>query len=439
LDDLLELAAAACDRAVQEGADCAQVHVSRGRGISVSLEKGAIQESRSSEHSGVSVRAFCRGGVGSAGVNVLDRERIDEAAAMAAALAAQADPDPDFVSLPGPQALPEVEGLWDDRVAGLTVADATKYALMGADEALSAVGEAIVDGGSSVSFYESAMANSLGVRATSRSSGISCYIGAVVKRGDNVGTWFEHSFGHVMDDFKPEGIGKVAAEGALEYLGARDIPSGDYPVVLGPRGSGSLYYSIAGQANAEDVQRNRSYLIGKRGERIASEVLTVVDDPLIPRGMSSSRCDADGVPRRPLTIVEDGVLKTYLHNSYTANKAGEENTGHSTGDGISPTNVNVRLGDRPAAELIAEVDEGIYIAAGGPHPDGTTGDFSSTVDFGFKIEKGELAYPIRNAAIGGSFLEFLKRIDAISSDFREEPGRKMPTIRVAWVRLAGSG
>ena len=439
MDDLLELAAAACDRAVQEGADCAQVHVSRGRSVSVSLEKGAIKESRSSEYSGVSVRAYSRGGVGSAGVNVLERERIDEAAAMAAALAAQADPDPDFVSLPGPQALPEVEGLWDDRVAGLSVADATQYALTGADEALSAVGEAIVDGGSSVSFYESAMANSLGVRATSRSSGVSCYIGAVVKRGDSVGIWFEHSFGHVMDDFKPEGIGKVAAEGALEYLDARDIPSGDYPVVLGPLGSGSIYYSIAGQANAEDVQRNRSYLIGKRGEQIASEVLTVFDDPLIPRGMSSSRCDADGVPRRPLTIVEDGVLKTYLHNSYTANKGGEENTGHSTGDGISPTNVNVRLGDRPAAELIAEVDDGIYIAAGGPRPDGTTGDFSSTVDFGFKIEKGEIAYPIRNAALGGSFLELLKRIDAISSDFREEPGRKMPTIRITSVRLAGSG
>lgn len=439
MEDLLEIAGAACDKAVQEGADCAQVQVSRGRSFSVSLEKGAIKTSHASTYSGMGVRAFCRGGVGWSSANVLQRNRVDEAARMAAALARQADPDPDFVSLPGPQPLPEVEGLWDDRIAGLSVADATRYALAGVDEALAAVPEAIVDGGSGVSFYESALANSLGVRVTSRSTWVSCYIGAVVKRGDNVGTWFEHSFGRVMDDFRPEGIGQVAAEGALEYLDARDIPSGDYPLVLGPRGSGSIYYSIARQANAEDVQRKRSYLIGKRGEQIAAETLTVVDDALIPRGMGSSRCDGEGVPHRPLTIVENGVLKRYLHNSYTANKAGEENTGHSTGGGISPTNVNVVLGTRPAKEIIAEVDDGIYIAAGGPSPDGTTGDFSSTVDFGFKIEKGELAYPIRNAAIGGSFLELLHGIDAISSDYRAEPGRKMPTIRVTSVRLAGSG
>ena len=137
--------------------------------------------------------------------------------------------------------------------------------------------------------------------------------------------------------------------------------------------------------------------------------------------------------------VEDGVLLTYLHNHYTANKAGEENTGHSAGDGIAPTNVNVQLGPRLAQELISEIDDGIYITAGGPHPDATTGDFSSTVDFGFKIENGEAAYPIRNAAIGGSFLELIQGIDEISSDYREEPGRKMPTIRLKSARLAGSG
>jgi PmbA protein len=99
----------------------------------------------------------------------------------------------------------------------------------------------------------------------------------------------------------------------------------------------------------------------------------------------------------------------------------------------------VRLGSRPAKELIAEIEDGLYLASGGPSPDGTTGDFSTTVDFGFKIEKGEIAYPIRNAALGGSFLEFLQGLDAISSDYRDEPGVRMPTMRFRSVRLAGSG
>jgi hypothetical protein len=85
------------------------------------------------------------------------------------------------------------------------------------------------------------------------------------------------------------------------------------------------------------------------------------------------------------------------------------------------------------------IDDGIYVTSGGPNADRVTGDFSSTVDFGFKIENGEIAYPIRNAAIGGSFLEFLNDIDEVSSDYREDPGEKMPTIRVRKIRLAGSG
>ncbi len=434
----MTIAEQACETAIREGAEQAEVHVGRGQHFSTNLEKGAIKTSQASEYGTVSIRAFCRGGVGRSSANTLERSRIHEAAKTAAALARQADPDPDFVSLPGPEPAPTVEGLFDDRLAGLSVGDATRVALAAVDEAVAAAPGAIVGGGSGVSLGEHALANSLGVRVTSRRTYIGLGLQVVVRGGDSVGTWFEHSSGHVMEDFKPEGVGRLAAEGALKYLGARDIPSGDYPVVLGPWAGGSVYGSIAYHANAEDIQRNRSYLIGKRGERIASEVLTVTDDALLPRGMGSGSCDSEGVPHRPITIIENGVLLTYLHNSYTANKAHEANTGHAAGDGISATNVNPRLGPRLAAELIAEIDDGIYLAAGGPNTDSTTGQFSSTVDFGFKIEKGELAYPIRNAAMGGSFLELLAALDAVSSDYREEPGSLMPTLRVTSMRVAGS-
>lgn len=438
MDDLSKIADDACETAIREGAEQAEVHVGRGRGFSTTLEKGAIKSTQASEYGWLSIRAFYRGGVGRSHANTLDRGRVRGAATTAAALSRQADPDPDFVSLPGPAPLPEVEGLYDDRIAGLSVADAIGVALAVTDDALRTVPEALVSGGSGVSVAEQALANSLGVRVASQRSYYGIGIEAIIRRGDSVGQWFEHTSGHVAEDFKPQDVGRIAAEGALKYLNARDIPSGDYPVVLGPLASGSIYHSLAYHANAEDMQRNRSYLIGKRGQHIASEVLTITDDALIPRGMGSSCCDSEGVPHRPITIVEDGVLLAYLHNSYTANKAGEPNTGHSVGDGVSPTNVNVALGTRTAAELIAEIDDGIYLAAGGIHADSTTGQFSSTIDFGFKIEKGEMAYPIRNAAMGGLFLDLLANVDAISSDYREEPGSLMPTIRVTSVRVAGS-
>jgi len=185
------------------------------------------------------------------------------------------------------------------------------------------------------------------------------------------------------------------------------------------------------------VQRNRSYLLGKKGEQIASDLLTLTDNAPIPRGGSSSAYDGEGFPRKPLTVVGNGVLLTCLHNSYTANKAKEPNPGHSTRGGISPTNVNPRLGQVTAAEIIADTKEGLYINRGGVSPNPVTGDFSVTVDFGFKIENGELAYPVKNTMLGGHMLEFLRNLDAISSDYREEPGSLMPTLRVQNVRVAG--
>lgn len=439
MDELLDIAVRACDAAVAAGADQAQANVTRGQGFSTSLELGAIKGSQAATSGGASIRAIYQGGTGTSSANVLDPDRIFDAARTAAKLAQQADPDPDFVSLPGPQPLPVVDGLWDDAIAGMSTGDAIRHLLAAADEALEAEPEALVSGGVGSSVGEGALANSLGVAITKRSTSLQCVIRVVLRADDGVGMWFDYTYGHVMDDFSPLGIGTSAASGAREYLGARDIASGDYPLVMGPFSAPGVYGAVASQANAEDIQRNRSYLIGKRGERIASDVLTIVDDPLIDRGAGSSTSDSEGVPRRPLTIVESGVLKHYLHNSYTANKAGEENTGHAAGGGIGNTNVNVTLGTRTAAEMIAEIDDGIFITSGGPNPDRVTGDYSSTVDFGFKIENGEIAYPIRNAAIGGSFLEFLQDIEEISSDYRADPGEKMPSMRVKKVRLAGSG
>ena len=438
MGELLDMAVRACEAAVAAGADQAQASVSRSQGFSTSLELGAIKGSQAATSGGASIRAIYKGGTGTSSANVLNLDRILEASRTAAKLAQQADPDPDFVSLPAPQALPEIDGLYDDAIAGMSAGDAIRCLLVAADEALDSAPDALVSGGVGSSVSDGALANSLGVATEKRSTSMQCVIRVVLRGDDGVGMWFDYTYGHVMDDFRPDGIGRTAAEGAREYLGARDVASGDYPVVMGPFSAPGVYGAVASQANAEDIQRNRSYLIGKRGEKIASDVLTIVDEPLIARGAGSSASDSEGVPRKPLTIVENGVPKAHLHNSYTANKAGEENTGHASGAGIGTTNVNVKLGTRTAAEMIAEIDDGILITSGGPNPDRVTGDFSSTVDFGFKIENGEIAYPIRNAAIGGSFLEFLQDIEEISSDYRDDPGEKMPSMSVKKVRLAGS-
>jgi len=284
----------------------------------------------------------------------------------------------------------------------------------------------------------SVLVNSLGVEAASRGTHVGLSIFAIVKHGDDVGSYFEFDSGRRLADFEPEGIGAKAAREALRFLGARKIETGVLPIVFGPLATHGVFGSLCWNANAESIQRNRSFLIGKKGQPVASELVTLVDDALIPNGLGSSPYDGEGFPRKPLTVVENGVLLSWLHNSYTASKAKEPNTGHSTRGGIAPTNVNPRLGDILAEEIIRDTKEGLYLPAGGVSPNPVSGDFSETVDFGFKIENGELAYPVKNTMIAGNALEFLRSLDAISSDAREEPGTLMPTIRVQNVKVAGA-
>jgi PmbA protein len=216
-------------------------------------------------------------------------------------------------------------------------------------------------------------------------------------------------------------------------------------LVLGPLASHFLLsYGVCAGLNAESVQRDRSCFAQKRGTKIAPDFLTLADDSLVPGGIRSRASDAEGTPSRKLVLIRNGVLETYLHNAYTANKSGEENTGHADFHGIrrspsiSPTNVIPTLGDRTAEEILRDTERGIYVDMGFLFPNPATGDISGSVDFGFRIEGGEKIHPVKNTMIGTNIFEVLSRIDAISSDYRQnDPGSILPTIRIRDIQVAG--
>jgi len=436
-EKLLSIAAQACEEAVKAGADQADVYVSFGTSISVDLEKSAIKSSDVHIGGGVSVRAFSRGGVGNASADNLDESSVIETARAAAQMAKIAEPDPDFISLPGYAEYPEAAGLFDPDVAGLSVSDVVRMAVENIDGAKSVVGDAIVSGGAAVGHRSWAIANSLGVRGAGRSSEVGVFTMVIVRRGEDVGAYYDFDEARRLSDFEPGGVGRSAAEMAVKFLGSRKVKTQVMPIVLGPLAGISIYQSIASAVNAEDIQRGRSFMAGRKGEKIGSEILGLVDDPLIEGGLRSRFCDGEGFPSRRTTIVEDGVLKSYLHNSYTANKAKEPNTGHSTRGGISPSNLVPKLGTMTSQQIISEVRNGLYIAECQIAPNMVTGEVSASVDFGFMIENGELAYPVQNTMIGGDFLQLLANVDAVSSDYRYEPGAVLPTVRIQDVNVAG--
>jgi len=435
--DLLDLALEACEAAKRAGADFVEVSARAGRSTSVRVERSAIDSVEVSRGEGASVRAFANGGLGAVSVDGLDRGRLMECARQAAEMARYAVPDRDFVTLPAPEPPVEVEGLYDPAVEALDVPALAKMASECVESARSIAAGATCTGAVSSWAGRGAVANSLGVARSSRGTSISAWIEPIVRRGDDVGAFYDFDAARRLADFDHRGIGAEAARTALRFLGAVKVETGEMPVVLGPLAASSLFETLAAQAGAEAHQRGRSWLCGMLGKRIASPLLTLRDDATVPAGLSSRSHDSEGVPSRPVTVVEEGVLVSLLHNSYTANKAGAAYTGHAAGGGIAPTNVNPALGSVSSEEIIRSVRRGLYINMGGIAPDGATGDVSATVDFGFLIENGEITRPVAGTMVAAGGRELLEGIEAVSSDARVEPGSVMPTVLVRSMRVAG--
>jgi len=444
LDSLVDIAQAAVQAATAAGADWADAICASGRSVEVEVGKSSIKQCEAERNSGIGVRAYVNGAVGLARSQSLESDQVAACARQAVTLARAAHRDPDFVALPQPSAVQRVPELFDEDVAGLDSARVVRWCQEGIDEAHGVNSNVALSGGASLAEGEYGLASSTGAALSNRGTSIQIFFMAVVRDGDDVGSYFEYDIARRLEDFEPVGVAGQATEQAGNFLGARHIKTARLPVVMGPLSADGFLTAPIEAADAESIQRERSYMVGKAGSQIGSKAITIIEDPFVPAGVSSQGWDAEGVPKQRRALIDAGVLTTYLHNSYTANKAGVDNTAHaarsgySPGVGISASNLLIEPGQLTEAELIAEIDEGLYINAAQVQPDSASGDLSVTVDFGFKIEDGQLAYPVKNTMIGGHILELLQQVDAVSSDYREEPGSIIPSVRLSAVQIIGA-
>lgn len=438
-DAYMQLAEQALKVARDLGAEWCDVAVGAGRHIDVALKKTAVESADSGCSEAASVRVFVDGAMGYATVGGHDAERLAAAARRAVGMAREGTPDPDFKQLPAPEATPDVGGLYDEAVAAMSVENLVELAAANIRLARQMEPEVNLSGSVAMNAGEGVLASSTGIRLAKRRTNIEGDVEALITRGDDKGFFYEWDAGRRLADCHLDVLARPAVEGARSMLGARRIGSGRMDVVLGPLSAADFIAELVFAANAESLQRGRSFLCGKLGQTVAGDVLTVRDNALIDAGLYSSEADGEGVPRRPVTVFDRGTFAAQLHNSYTAAKAGEPNTGHgSRTGGIQHTNLAIDLGKKTAEEIIRETGDGLYLAVSHFSPNPTSGDLSASVDFGFRIEGGQIAYPVESCMIAGNMLELAAAIDAVSADYREEPGNRMPTIRLRDVQVAGT-
>jgi PmbA protein len=240
----------------------------------------------------------------------------------------------------------------------------------------------------------------------------------------------------------PAEVGRLAAERAIRRLNARKVETASVPVVFEPRTARSLLGHIFSAVNGDAVYRDSSFLAGKLGQQVAADQITVYDDGLLPGGFGTSPFDDEGVATRRTTVIQNGVLESYLLNCYTARKLGLKTTGNAsrglTGSpGVGHGNLSFEPGPLSGDEIIASVKNGFYVTElMGQGVNLVNGDYSRGAA-GYWIENGELAYPVSEVTIAGNLKQMLFDLEAVGSDLDFRSSIIVPTVKIREMTVAG--
>jgi len=240
----------------------------------------------------------------------------------------------------------------------------------------------------------------------------------------------------------PEEIGRKAAERAVRRLRARKIPTCRVPVVFDPLCARSLLSHIFDAVAGGSIYRRSSFLVDQIGQSVASPNVTIVDDARMPAGLGSCPFDDEGVPTQTTPIIENGVLRNYLHSAYTARKLGSKPTGNGSRAAsgvvtIGPTNFYLKAGTHTPEEIVGSIKSGLYVMeAIGFGVNTVTGDYSRGV-VGIWIENGRFTYPVQEVTIASNLREMLKNIEMIGNDVTFVGAIAAPTLKISKMVISG--
>ncbi len=448
---LLDLGRSVVERAIEAGADVAEAGVHSGSHLSVKvrLSEPELVEEAGSRALGLRVMVGQR--VASTYTSDLSeagqRTLIDDALELARLSESDEFAGPPDASELSSQSQWEDLDTFDEGVSGISADEALDRALRGERAAFD---------------FDPRITNSEGASFT-RARGVSALVTSGGFTGSDYGTYASIVVNPIADDEggkkrsgyhwsasrhyadveDSQAVGEEAARRTIAQLGAKKLPTQELPVIFDKDAARSILGIFASCVLGGAIWRKSSYLIDRVGTRVASNLVDIVDDPLLPRAPGSRAFDGEGLLSRRNVVVEGGVLQTYLMDTYSARKLGLKSTGsasRSPAGGISPSSSNLILkaSSRSRDELIADTQHGLYVTSMmGFGFNVVTGDFSRGAS-GFLIQDGELSHPVSEVTISLNLDQLLQRIDAVADDLDQRTAIASPTFRVSSMTLAGS-
>jgi predicted Zn-dependent protease len=378
----------------------------------------------------VSVRAVLGKRIGVARGNQLSVEEVRSVARRALELARVAAEDKSFVSLPGPEPLPEVYTYSDATAASTPEARAEAIRLI---TALAEKHGCRASGAYAAEMSEVAIGNSLGIRAYTPATDASLVMVAADDDASGYGEWR----GTDVAELNPEAIADIATHKCVESRGAMSIDPGDYTVVLEPLAVGDMLFMLAYMGmGAMAFQEGRSFMSGRLGEKITGDNITISDDATDPR-QRAMPFDWEGVAKRKVTIIEHGIARGPVYDSYAGHKEGTKSTGHAfpapNTFGPAPTHLFLASGEATIGDMIASTERGILVTrfhyTNIVHEKHTifTG---MTRDGTFLIQDGKIAWPVKNLRFTQNILEALANVEMIGREGKLVENAYVPAVKV---------
>ena len=452
--DLESLAAEVVDLAMKAGASDAEAVAREGDEFSVNVRMGQVETLQESGSRGLGLRVFQGLRSASSSTSDLTADDIRQLVEGALALVKITEEDP-FAGLPERDEFGSVPGdlhLYYEDVYSLPGAERIEWARRAEAAALEADSRIVnSDGGSfDAATGRKVLANSRGFVGGYRSSyaGVSAVPLAMDANGQMQRDYWWSSGRRLTDLESPESIGREAARRTLRRLGARRVPTQRVPIVFAPEVAQSLIGAVFEAASGDAIWRGASFLAGRLGESIAATNLTIVDNNtmLLPNGaggFGTSPFDGEGLPSLRTVVVENGILRNYMLNTYTARKLNLKST-HNASRGLAGTpgigcgNLYLEPGTLTEGQIIADVPAGLYVTGlMGSGVNLVTGDYSRGAT-GLWIENGVLSYAVEEVTIAGNLAEMLRNVTAIGNDLVFRSAVASPTLRIDGMTIAGS-
>lgn len=430
--------------ALAAGADAAEAVGAERSALGINVRLGKLEEVEREESRDLGLRVFIgrkHATVSGSDISAEARAKLVERAVAMARLA----PDDPYAGLvdaahyaSGP--LPDLD-LFDAAEPSPEELEEVARAAEDAARAMPRVSNS--EGGSaSASRSEWRLVTSNGFSGAHKASGFSIGASVVAGDGDEMESGYDGRSARWRADLPgPEAIGREAGRRAAARLGARKIGSTTAPVIFENRLATSLIGPLIGAIGGPSVARGNSFLKDKLGQQVFAKGINIVDDPHRVRGLGSSPFDDEGVANRAWSLVEDGVLTTWLLNASSARQLGLAPTGHASRglagpSGVGTSNLTVQPGDQDQAALIRDAGAGVLITSMfGPSLNANTGDWSVGCA-GFWFEGGEIAYPVAEITVAGNLIDIYARL-VVGSDLEIRGSANSPSILVDGLAIAG--